>query len=590
MAVNYLYLSVFSTASGLVLLQWWTVFSLEGMKADGPIGEEGGSGSLVGAGGSLELLLNSRVTVVLLVNFVINVYFLVVSLLKMLFFVQLNSSETRKVLERFINYIIYKGTFLPLIVPPKVSHVILWSTWLIFLCSLKIFQSIAKDRLEKLNASPSVTPLSYFRVYSALLLVLFADLIWMKLCMVLCSSYSSSLFLLLFFEPLSIAFDTLQAIMVHGFQFIEIYQRCSNENVSLDSDIQKTAEYLKTASGSLSEWKGILIRHCGFILDMMTLLTALGHYFVIWWLHGLAFHLVDVVLFINMRALISAIAKRIRTYLKLRKALTSLDGALPDATYEELCAFDDECAICRGPMVRAKKLSCNHLFHLVCLRSWLDQGLTDVYSCPTCRRPLFASIASNVQGGVRSASGNAIDGQQLAEHLNLGLNQQRVPGHALPLGASPNPSQNTSDTIWRGAAFDSSMTPTWMNQGIDGASSSSSVTSVGFGGVQMMMRQLASVSENFAHGSLHDSAWNLWLSQHTAIPHIPSSSSVRLNRNAAGLRIRNTTSPVNSNMSELLTMVDRVREVLPHVPDELIVQDLLRTNNINITVNNLLVQ
>ncbi|KAG6477866.1 hypothetical protein ZIOFF_061298 [Zingiber officinale] len=655
MAVNYLYLSVFSTSAGLVLLQWWMVSSLEGMKADGPIGEEGGSGSSVGAGGGLELLLNSRVTVVLLVNFVINVYFLVASLLKMLFFVQLNSSETRKVLERFIHYIIYKavvaekeensdigqgngvielscqqkqpatvvvslaavvttllclvvygrckGTFLPLIVPPKVSHVILWSTWLIFLCSIKIFQSIARDRLEKLNASPSVTPLSYFRVYSALLLVLLADLIWMKLCMVLCSSYISSLFLLLFFEPLSIAFDTLQTIMVHGFQFIEIYQRCSNENVSLDSDIQKTAEYLKTAPGSLSEWKGILIRHCGFILDMMTLLTALGHYFVIWWLHGLAFHLVDVVLFLNMRALISAIAKRIRTYLKLRKALTSLDGALPDATYEELRAFDDECAICRkvagtngeGQKTVMQSSIPSRVFEILLnlekhshtfVKEQLDQGLTDVYSCPTCRRPLFTS---NVQGGIRSASGNAIDGQQVAEHLNLGLNQQRVPGHA-PLGASPNPSQNTSDTIWRGAAFDSSLTPTWMNQGIDGASSSSSVTSVGFGGVQMMMRQLASVSENFAQGSLHDSAWNLWLPQHTAIPHIPPSSSTRLNRNAAGLRIRNATSPVNSNMSELLTMVDRVREVLPHVPDELIVQDLLRTNNINITVNNLLVQ
>ncbi|KAG6477865.1 hypothetical protein ZIOFF_061297 [Zingiber officinale] len=356
-------------------------------------------------------------------------------------------------------------------------------------------------------------------------------------------------------------------------------------------------------AGSLSEWKGILIRHCGFILDMMTLLTALGHYFVIWWLHGLAFHLVDVVLFLNMRALISAIAKRIRTYLKLRKALTSLDGALPDATYEELRAFDDECAICRkvagtngeGQKTVMQSSIPSRVFEILLnlekhshtfVKAQLDQGLTDVYSCPTCRRPLFTS---NVQGGIRSASGNAIDGQQVAEHLNLGLNQQRVPGHA-PLGASPNPSQNTSDTIWRGAAFDSSLTPTWMNQGIDGASSSSSVTSVGFGGVQMMMRQLASVSENFAQGSLHDSAWNLWLPQHTAIPHIPPSSSTRLNRNAAGLRIRNTTSPVNSNMSELLTMVDRVREVLPHVPDELIVQDLLRTNNINITVNNLLVQ
>lgn len=106
---------------------------------------------------------------------------------------------------------------------------------------------------------------------------------------------------------------------------------------------------------------------------------------------------------------------------------------------------------------------------------------------------------------------------------------------------------------------------------MDGASTSSSVRSVGFGGVQMMMRQLASVSENFAHGSLDDTAWNLWPSQHTSTP-IPSASSVRLNRNSAGLRIRGNIHSVNNSMSELVAMVDRVREVLPHIPDELIVQ------------------
>ncbi|XP_042403452.1 uncharacterized protein LOC121992896 [Zingiber officinale] len=39
--------------------------------------------------------------------------------------------------------------------------------------------------------------------------------------------------------------------------------------------------------------------------------------------------------------------------------------------------------------------------------------------------------------------------QQLFEHLNLGLNQPRVSGHALPLGAPPNLPQNASNTIWR---------------------------------------------------------------------------------------------------------------------------------------------
>lgn len=48
-----------------------------------------------------------------------------------------------------------------------------------------------------------------------------------------------------------------------------------------------------------------------------------------------------------MQALVVSFLKRIKTYIKLRKALRSLDGALPDATYDEICTYDDECAICR---------------------------------------------------------------------------------------------------------------------------------------------------------------------------------------------------------------------------------------------------
>ena len=38
--------------------------------------------------------------------------------------------------------------------------------------------------------------------------------------------------------------------------------------------------------------------------------------------------------------------KRIKGFIKLRKALGAPHAALPDATTEELQAFDDECAIC----------------------------------------------------------------------------------------------------------------------------------------------------------------------------------------------------------------------------------------------------
>ncbi|XP_020092836.1 E3 ubiquitin protein ligase RIN2-like [Ananas comosus] len=225
--------------------------------------------------------------------------------------------------------------------------------------------------------------------------------------------------------------------------------------------------------GSLYEWRGILIRNYSFLVDLVTLLMALGHYLMIWWLRGMAFHLADAVIVLNLRDLVTAIFKRIKAYIKLRKALSSLKRALPDALYEELCAYNDECAICRGPMARAKKLSCSHLFHLACLRSWLDQGLTEVYSCSTCRRPLFLSAPQRHTGSIAE---DAADGQQLAKQFNLGLNQQGIPGHALPVGAFPDQQQNPSDAVWsRGVGLDSGWVPSWSNSGTEGAGSSSAI-------------------------------------------------------------------------------------------------------------------
>lgn len=563
-AVNCLYVAAASTAASAAALQWWASSLLDG---DAGAGLGDGDGDWLGA------VLRSRVTVALLANLAAHVFLVVVLALKTLFFVQLTSIETRKVLEHIINYVIYKGTFLPLVVPPTSQQIILWSSWLVIICSLKMFQSLARERLEQLNASPSATPSKYFRVYSALLLVLSADLLWMWLCVGFCSSCNSKLFWLLFFEPLSIAFDTLQSIMVHGFQLIDIWQRHLMESGADFLDFQKS---YKQAAGSFSEWRGKLTRNFGFAIDLISLLMSLGHYSMIFWLRGMAFHLVDAVLLLNLRALIVSFLKRIKTYIKLRKALSTLDGALPDATYDEICAYDDECAICRGPMGRAKKLSCNHLFHLACLRSWLDQGLMEGYSCPTCRRPLLLSS----EGQTRSTTADAANIQRIAEQLTMGMNQQRVPGNEHPVEQ-----QNPSDAVWRGAGLDASWIPPWSSPVMDNPSSSSAVRSVGLTGVQMMMRQLASVTDNYGHA---DGTWNLWPEPMAGSSLVPSTSSMPGSASASGLRLRGSAGTGNGSLSEVLTMVDRVREVLPHIPDELIIEDLMRTNNINATVNNLL--
>lgn len=112
-------------------------------------------------------------------------------------------------------------------------------------------------------------------------------------------------------------------------------------------------------------------------------------------------------------------------------------------------------------MAKAKKLSCNHLFHLSCLRSWyglysllemftrqcklqshqetsctymvnnyrLDQGLTENYSCPTCRKPLFIGRSENE---VNPHTADVQGDELLAREMSMGLDRLNLPGHALP--------------------------------------------------------------------------------------------------------------------------------------------------------------
>ncbi|KAI3519561.1 hypothetical protein L1887_08771 [Cichorium endivia] len=580
MGVSYLSVSAVCTVLSFVGLQYWTELSYVKLKSDGLMGE-----NLLHPGVAnrvLELLLSSYTTIALVVNFVLNIFILIILSLKTIFFVELHATESRKLVERLVNYIIYKGTFLPLVVPPTLVRAGLWSTWLTILCSLKMFQALARDRLERLNASPSATPLTYFRVYCVLLLVFTVDAVWIRTCLIIYQTLPSSVLLLLFFEPLSIAFETLQAILVHGFQLLDIWLHHSAGNTT-DSKISKLLDM--STAGSLWEWKSVILRNVGFFLDIMTLLMALGHYVQIWRLHGMTFHLVDAMLFLNIRALLSAVAKRTRGFIKLRIALGTLHGALPDATPEEIQAYDDECAICREPMAKAKKLSCNHLFHLSCLRSWLDQGLSDNYSCPTCRKPLFVGTP---EGNTVPHSVDVSSDEQLARQLSR---QQSIPGPTV----IPNQIQSPLDRDdWRRVEPDSG----WL--GFDGAGPSTAVRSVGLGRVQMMMRHLAAVGETYAQTALEDAAWNLWpvnqsQSQSQSQPststssNIPSTSSTVRHRGHPGGSLIRTPPPVpDDDLSHILAMAETVREVLPHVPDELILRDLQRTNSVSVTVNNLL--
>lgn len=92
----------------------------------------------------------------------------------------------------------------------------------------------------------------------------------------------------------------------------------------------------------------------------------------------------------------------------------------------------------------------------------------------------------------------------------------------------------------------------------------------------MMMRHLASVGETYAQTAIEDSAWSLWPMnppQATASgPPINVAPGGLFPGGTGGLHVRTASRGANDNIASVLAMAETVREVLPHVPDELILQ------------------
>lgn len=80
--------------------------------------------------------------------------------------------------------------------------------------------------------------------------------------------------------------------------------------------------------------------------------------------------------------------QRLRSFRRYRRISLNMDLRFPDATDEEIDR-DDHCVICRDSLFegsKPKKLPCNHIFHIDCLRSWFVMQQV----CPTCRAEISA--------------------------------------------------------------------------------------------------------------------------------------------------------------------------------------------------------
>ncbi|XP_052186666.1 ERAD-associated E3 ubiquitin-protein ligase HRD1B-like isoform X2 [Diospyros lotus] len=145
------------------------------------------------------------------------------------------------------------------------------------------------------------------------------------------------------------------------------------------------------------ERKAVYTFYLELIRDLLHLTMYMCFFLVIFVNYGVPLHLIRELYetFRNFKV-------RVADYIRYRKITSNMNDRFPDATPEELNASDATCIICREEMTIAKKLSCGHLFHVHCLRSWLERQ----HTCPTCR-----ALVTPPESGT-TASGSQADSHQ----------------------------------------------------------------------------------------------------------------------------------------------------------------------------------
>ncbi|GAY48845.1 hypothetical protein CUMW_114810 [Citrus unshiu] len=358
---------------------------------------------------SMVYLSTSKISLVLLMNMGLVIMCILWQLIKKVFLgslreaevERLNEQSRREIMEILFAITIFRQDF-------SVSFLAMVTTLLL----IKALHWLAQKRVEYIETTPTVPLLSHIRIVSFMSFLLLVDSLFL---------YSSVKFLL----------QTRQASVSLFFSFE--YMILATTTVSI------FVKYVFYVSDMLMEgqWerKAVYTFYLELIRDLLHLSMYLCFFLVIFMNYGVPLHLIRELYetFRNFRI-------RVADYVRYRKITSNMNDRFPDASPEELDASDSTCIICREEMTTAKKLICGHLFHVHCLRSWLERQ----HTCPTCRAlvvpPENGASTAGVQHGQRpdthqsgtatantASQGSAND----AANNNLTLHQARLQAAAV---------------------------------------------------------------------------------------------------------------------------------------------------------------
>ncbi|PKA48849.1 E3 ubiquitin protein ligase RIN2 [Apostasia shenzhenica] len=295
-------------------------------------------------------LSTSKICFVLLLNTGLVMMCIIWQLVKRLFLGSLREAEVERLNEqawREVMEILFAITIF------RQDFSVTFLAMVTALLFIKALHWLAQKRVEYIETTPAVPTLSHIRIVAFMGFLLLVDcLLFYSSLKSLMETWQASVSIFFFFEYTILATTTVTTLIKYVFYLSDML---------MDGQWEKKAVYTF---------------YLELVRDLLHLSMYILFFLVIFVNYGVPLHLIRELYetFRNFRI-------RISDYIRYRKITSNMNERFPDATPEELSASDATCIICREEMVTAKKLVCGHLFHVHCLRSWLERQ----HTCPTCR-------------------------------------------------------------------------------------------------------------------------------------------------------------------------------------------------------------
>ncbi|KAL7690640.1 putative Zinc finger, RING-type [Plasmopara halstedii] len=346
---------------------------------------------------SIIYLMTSKVSLLVLGNAGLVVTALLGWLFKIVFLGVLRDSEV-ELLHENVRYAVTETCLALTIFRDEISfYVMVLFTALVF---LKIFHWLAQFRIEFIEQTDVVSRLTYVRLVVLMGILATVDAGFVVWCSLKLLDNGPSVFILFGFE-----FLILLVTIVTTFLRYVLFVVDSRMNGAWTNKFT----YL-------------------FYLELWSEITKLVIYLIfftlIFTLYGMPLHIVR-----DLWMSIKNLQRRIGSYFRYRKITSNLNERFPNPTAEELQETDKTCIICREEMTpnACKKLPCLHIFHVDCLKMWVQRQQT----CPTCR--------STIPTGTDSTSTASQEPAARGERAVGGNNNAEAPANAADGQPQPAP-------------------------------------------------------------------------------------------------------------------------------------------------------